>query len=535
MLQTVNLKNGLFFVHPKLVMSYFIILGAFIPALLTAQNRVQIVEADSIVGTTINGKRVQKILGNVHLRTREMDMYADRAFKYPDSDLVEAFGNIEIDTGNEIIWADTLIYYTDIDFSKLRGRVIIESNNTSLFGNAVDYRFTNSVAHFLDRIRLEDPSGTLVANSGFYFRRADSATFRGQVQLQDSLQYIEGDRLFTNRESEYYELHNNVFAYDAENSTMLSGDYLESDSTGQSVIIGQAWLKNFQEDTAAAEPALPADSLTPLPADSLNPEQGDSLISVPNFFSNGTEQSSQPDTTHIQAHKIISIQNRMPADTTTIIKAYEDVRIWSPGFSSVSDSARYKNKTDIFELWLSAKIWYDQIQLSGPYIWVKLEGGDIKKLISHPNPFVVRQDTAINRLNQIKGDTLKAFFEEGTLRQIEVYPNSHLLRFTQQNGQADGAIEMTAPKTFIFFKNGKLVELKSLGADNVVSGYYRPQSEQTASKKLTGFSWNPELRPQRPEKQMKRRFPPIPEEPPFELPKRYLEYISKKENKEVRE
>lgn len=501
-----------------------------LPSIAKSQQTVQIINADSIVAATVDGRRVQKIIGNVHLRTQEMEMFADRAYKYPEADLVKAFGDIQINTGKEVIWADTLIYYTDIDFAKLRSRVIIKSDSTTLFGNAVDYRFTNNVAHFLERIRLVDPGGILVANKGFYFREADSASFRGQVQLRDSLNYAEGNRLFTNRARQYYELHENVFAFDKENSTKLKGNYLQSDSTGLSIAIGNAWLVNIEKDTAGTASAptesprtARADSIISVPADSLVPAKPDSTFAPPDTAQKNS--TSQPDTTHIRAYKIVSIQHRMSDDTTTTIKAYKNVRIWTPDFSAVSDSARYESQTEVFELWGNAKIWYNQIQLSSPYIWVKLQEGDIKKLVAYPNPFVVRQDTAINRLNQIKGDTLKAFFVEGALEKMNVFPNSHLLRFTKKNGQSDGAIELTAPKTIIFFEDGKLVELKSRAGDALVSGYYRPDSLISDNKKLTGFSWNPDLRPQKPKEPMRRRFPPIPEEPPFKLPERYLEYI----------
>ncbi len=532
-----GIKDGLLYLYTSipLYLLFLILVFAF-ATIAKGQQQVQIVSAERIEGDIINGQRVQKIIGNVHLRTEEMEMFADRAIKYPAIDLVKAFGNIQINTGEEMIWADSLTYYTDLDFAELRSRVIIKSDSTTLFGNAVDYRFTNNVAHFLDRIRLVDPGGVLTANQGFYFRRADSAAFRGQVQLRDSLNYAEGNFLFTDRAREYYELHGNVFAFDKENSSKLSGDYLEADSTGRNVIIGNAWLINFKEDTTNTEPAS-ADTLQPLrpdtavfvPTDSLAKQDSAAVIVGQDVrptepdTTGGT--TSQPDTTHIRAHRIVSIQNRMANDTTTTVKAYENVRIWSPDFSAVSDSARYQNRTEIFELWMNAKVWYNQIQLSSPYIWVKLQEGDIKKLIAYPNPFVVRQDTSINRLNQIKGDTLTAFFTEGALEKMVVYPNSHLLHFTKQNNQPDGAIELTAPKTIIFFEEGELVEVKPLGIDALVKGYYRPESVLSEGKRLSGFSWNPDLRPKKPAQPMQRRFPPIPEEPPFALPERYLEYI----------
>lgn len=501
-----------------------------------AQNQIDILQADSIVGGKINGERVQKILGNVKLQSDEFTLFCDSAYQFVNQDEFRAFGNIEINTPDENIWADTLIYYTDIDFSQLRGRVIIEADTTTLFGHSVDYRFSTKVGHFIDYVRLEDLQGVLVANSGFYYREADSAVFRGQVQLSDSLQYLEGDSLFTNRSSEYYEVHGNIFADDRENETMLKGNYLEADSTGRRLLEGNAWLKSYgseedpdsiQTDTNGMTPAdvdsVQADSLKQniyhLSPDSLDPTLPDS-IQTPQP---PDQESSEADTTHIRAEKILTLQKKSETDTTTIVYAYHNVHIWSPEFSAIADTANYKSSTETFELWSKPKAWHEDVQLTGPYILARLSDGDIEELTSYPSPFVVQRDSALDRLNQIKGDTLNAYFTDGALSRIVVTGNSHLLRFTKdESGEPDGAIEMTAPTTYIYFENGELIELKAIGS---IDGSYLPQSEQTAQKKLDGFSWDPKLRPQRPEQKMEPRFPPIPEDPPFPLPRRYREHI----------
>lgn len=452
-----------------------------------AQNQVNILEADSIKGGQYEGERVQKILGDVHLKSKNMEMYCDSAYQFVNKNEIRAFGNIQIDTETEKIWADTLRYYTNVDFSQLRGRVIIEADSTTLFGNSVDYRFTTKVANFLDEIRLEDQRGTLVADSGFYYREADSAKFYGKVQLTDSLQYLEGDSLFSNRETKYYELYGDIFGDDQENDSMIQGEYLEADSTGRRLLEGNAWLKSFQQDTA---------------------------------------DTTQADTTHIRAKTILSQEQRMPTDTSAIVFGYDSVRIWSPSFASVSDTSKYTDSTDTFELWSNAKSWHKQVQLTGPYIRAKIVNGDIDSLISHPRPFSVQQDTSIDRLNQITGDTLHADFKDGVLNEIYVFGNSKLLRFTKNDqDEPDGAVDLSAPNIRIFFKDGELARMKAIGA---VNGSYLPESEKTKTRRLDGFSWNPELRPQRPEKKMQRRFPPIREELFFELPDRYIQHL--KEN-----
>jgi lipopolysaccharide export system protein LptA len=449
-----------------------------------AQNQVNILEADSIQGGQYQGERVQKILGNVHLQSQNMEMYCDSAYQFVNKNEIRAFGNIQIDTETEKIWADTLRYYTNIDFSQLRGRVIIEADSTTLFGNSVDYRFSTKVANFLDEIRLEDQRGTLVADSGFYYREPDSAKFYGKVQLSDSLQYLEGDSLFTNRETKYYELYGDIFGDDRENDSMIKGQYLEADSTGRRLLEGNAWLKSFQQDTV---------------------------------------DTTQSDTTHIRAKTILSQEQRTLTDTTAIVFGYDSVRIWSPSFASVSDTSKYTDSTETFELWSNAKSWHKQVQLTGPYIRAKIANGDIDSLISHPRPFSVQQDTSIGRLNQITGDTLHADFKDGALHEIYVFGNSKLLRFTKNDqDEPDGAVDLTAPDIRIFFEEGELSRMKAIGA---VNGSYLPESEETESRRLEGFSWNPEQRPKEPKEKMEQRFPPVRDELFFKLPTRYIQHL----------
>ena len=171
--------NNSFFIYfaGSLLSALFILLLTCSSARAQQKNPVNILQADSIVGGSIDGERVQKILGDVRLQSDDLIMQCDSAYQFVNQNEFRAFGNIEVNTGEENIWADTLVYFTDIDFSQLRGRVIIEADTTTLFGHSVDYRFSTKVAHFIDHFRLEDQQGVLIANSGFYYRVADSPMF----------------------------------------------------------------------------------------------------------------------------------------------------------------------------------------------------------------------------------------------------------------------------------------------------------------------------------------------------------------------
>jgi len=440
-----------------------------------AQDIVELIRFDSARLQEINGERVQ-VLINVRMSLQNVEMISDSAVRYLDKDEMQAFGNIQIDTETENIWADTLYYFTNNEISLLRGRVIIKQDSTTLFGTKVDYNFATKVAVFTTGIRLEDPDGTLIAKSGTYFQNQDSAVFRFEVQLEDSSQYAEGDSLFINRERNYLQMYSNVFVSDSASNALLTGEYLEADSTGRRFLRENAYLMNVESDTSSS------------------------------------------DTTHIFAGEILLLE----ADSTSTIDALDSVKVWSSKFASLSDSLHYDSEEEEFNLRGLPKAWNKQTQLSGPFINVQLDSSDVKQLSSYPGAFAVQQDTVTFRLHQLKGDTLIAYFEDGEISVIDLFPNTQVLYHTKtEENEPDGAMEYTSPTTTLIFENGELVQAR-MGQNE---GLFLPEYTDLATRTLDGFSWNPELRPQKPDSIPNPRFEPIPKERPFSLPRRYVLFL----------
>lgn len=440
-----------------------------------AQDIVELIRFDSATLTERDGERVQA-LKNPRMTMRNVTMVCDMAYRYLDRNEMHAFGNIQIDTDTENIWADTLFYYTNQELSELRGRVVIKQDSTTLFGEKVDYNFLSKVAIFPDGIRLEDNQGTLLAEQGTYFQNQDSAVFRFEVQIQDSAQYAEGDSLFINREREYFQMYSNVFVADSTNDALLTGNYLEADSTGRRYVRDNAYLMDVSDDSAKA------------------------------------------DTTHIFSGEILLLDQ----DSTSTIDATDSVKVWSARFSSLSDTLFYDSASEMFTLTGKPIAWNKNIQLNGPFIHVQLDSSQVKELRAFTGAFAVQQDSVTLRHHQLKGDTLIASFKDGDISIIELFPNSELLyHTTDDDGEPDGAMENSSPTTTLFFENGELIRAK-MGQNQ---GLFLPEYDGLDNRYLDGYAWNPQLRPQKPKTLPTPRFLPIPIERPFELPKRFLEFI----------
>ena len=387
-------------------------LAALLPESGSAQERITIHNAGRAEGGMVNGEPVRKLLDEVRLQADQTIIEADSAYQYEERNLIQGF-NIQIESQSDIVWADTLYHNTLTGFSQLRGRVIVLSERNTLFSESVDFDRVLNVALFNTPVRFEDDRGALLAQDGFYFQNTDIAFFRGDVQLADSTQYLEADSLFMNRSTDFYRLYDHVYAEDFEEQITFAGDFLEADSSGHRRLAGDAWLMQISE--------------------------------------------AERDTSHLTA----GIVHLTESDTVRYIDAYHGVEIWSTSFAALADTAHYRSDIEEFRLRSNPIAWQERIQLTGPYIEALLEDDQVKLLTSYTRPIAVQEDSLTGRLNQMMGDTLRAWFDEGQVDSIVVFNNSELIfHLKDDDDQPDGLIELIAAgASTILFEEGELSDL----------------------------------------------------------------------------
>lgn len=463
----------------RLLPLYILILLLSLPYQTEAQSRVNILQADRAEGGIFEGQNIRKILGSVILQTDKMLMETDSVYQFVDRNLLMAF-NAQIETENEMIWADTLFYNSVTEFSRLRGRVIIQSEQNTVFADSMDVDQQQELVIFNVPVRFEDEQGTLIAESGLYYQAVDSAIFRGNVQLADTTQYLEADSLFMNRSAELYELFGRVYADDYEDNVSFAGEYLYADSLGYRLLQFSAWFMEVNE--------------------------------------------AQTDTTHLFAEKIEFFET----DTTSTMDAYQDVRIWSTKFSAIADTVLYRDEIEQFTLRSNPILWQKNMQLTGPYIEARLADGEIEFLRSFTKPVIVQQDSLTERMHQMTGDTLHAWFDSGEIYQISVFNNTEIIFHQKdENDEPDGLVELISlgPATMDFLDG----ELDFFKAEQNIDGSYLPEDPSNIERRLDNFRWDPDRKPEKPEPRQP-RLPPVPEERPFEMPPRYVNYFSAQEN-----
>lgn len=447
-----------------LILSIHVLLS-LTPTTVSAQDVVNIINADRVRAVQSEQGLIRKLNGNVTLRTRDADLKADSAWHYVDLGEIHGFSDVSINTSKETIFSDFLRYDINNEISTLQGNVIIANENTKIYSESALYSFLTEIALFNDPIWMQDSTGFMRANSGVYFNQNDSVVFFGNVQLADSTQYIEADSMFTSRRTQTYELFGNVYIQSLENRTDIKGKYVYADSTGKRIISDGASLRRFNTEAT--------------------------------------------DTTWLTAAYIE--MNKF--DTLYVIDAIGMVESYQKENSAVSDTLHYDERTGLFNLISNPSVWYKNIQLTGYQIDIYTENDSLKTLFALGNAFAVQEDSVSLRFNQMKGDSITVYFADNEVDFILTDGNAELiLHYTDDEDNPDGAVTVRSRYILIYFEDGDAADLKAV---NDIQGETLSESDNPEALRLDGFLWTPERRPVRPEIIFEPRLDPIPTAPPF--------------------
>ena len=167
--------------------------------------------------------------------------------------------------------------------------------------------------------------------------------------------------------------------------------------------------------------------------------------------------------------------------------------------------------------------WFEQAQVWGDSIRVRARNRSLDTVFVRSAAFAAQRDTALDRIHQLKGRTLTAYFQADALRRIHARPNARAIRFlADDSGALSSGIETSADRIVLQFQGGSVDRIRVLGG--VESTLYQTPDLIPDPFRLDGFQWTPGRKPTRrallDEPRVRRRLnprdrgPPVTEEPP---------------------
>ena len=459
----------------------------------------------------------------------EYDFETSRAYYTSGGLLQQAGSYLSSKIGN---------YNSDSSYMEFSDSVIVIHPRFRMFADSLDYDALRKMAYFKGPTKLIQDERVIYCESGYYDFENEVAVFEDEARYRRGDERASADRMEIYRKLREIRLIGNAVFQDS--ITFAKGDeIIFNDSTEQSTITGNGIFERNGQRIEGAEifydgktdrfesfgRSRISDSSQILSADSIfyddaishgvargnvileDTSSGFELWCSDALYDKESEYVkaigggfgyARPllktimdgDTMYVAADTMVSY--RSAKDSTRILNAFFDVRIFKSDFQSICDSLSYTAKDSSFRFYKNPIIWSDTSQFYADSVAVFLKAKKLDRIELVKNALIVNSSDEIY-FNQVKGRVVHAFFKSNELRKMDVQGNAESIYFILDDAGYVGMNRMLCSHFLVDFGSNEVEHIRF---------YEEPQGQMVPMKnlarvehKLKGFRWTQTNRP----------------------------------------
>lgn len=418
--------------------------------------------------------------GSVHINFNDsLDIYGNRLKYEGNTRVAELFDSVKMVDKTMTLRTNYLIYNRNTRIASYTNHGIITSEDKILKSKIGDYHTNKKEFYFRTDVELISPdntaySDTLVYNTnsetawfhgptvirgkdntiyceyGWYDTKQDHAHLSRRAKIWNDQQILESDKLFYDRDFGFGDASGNVTITDTANNLMVVGDIGKMwEMEGRTFITGRAVAKNYDEKDTLF---MHADTL----------------------YLTFTKENEARD-----------------------LYAYHHVKFFRRDLQGKCDSLAYHMSDSAMRMYRNPVLWSEKNQLTADSIRIVISRNTVDSLVMYNTAFIVSNDSVEN-YNQIKGKNMTGYFVNNELKKIFVDGNAQSVYWVRQEDKTLVGTNLAQASTmFIHLLNN---EIEKITYNSSPAEVMYPEKElPPESKRLKGFQWLENIRPQKKE------------------------------------
>lgn len=504
---------------------------------LAAQNTSSTVAVDSnatliefLSAATYNVKKVDSInfvilVGNVKIKQGKTLMYGDSIVLNTSNNILEGFGNIHINDADSVhTYAEYLKYLGNTKKAYLRKKVKLTDGRGVLTTDSLDYDVSIKLGQYTKGGKLVRNKTVLKSTEGYYYGITRDVIFRKKVELTDpentiltdTLEYntysqltnfisptkiINGSRIIKTSNGNYNLGTKKGYLYERsiiDDSTYIfsADDMAIDDSLGLGEFRGNALYKSKDSlsfdmianhiKTNRSKGILLA---TELPTLLIKQKKDTLFVSADTLFSAKISDLKRP----IPQARDLQIKNT-DSSLDKYFEAFHHVSIYSDSLQAKCDSLFYGLADSTIRLITNPIVWSNNNQITGDTIYMFVNNKNPEQLSVINNAFAINKVDTTQYFNQIKGNRLKVWFEDGAIHKMQTKGGAENMYFVLDDQKKFiGVNHSSAQIIEIQFENSEPAKVKFI---NQLQGKLNPLNKTLPDELIIrGFKWQESIRP----------------------------------------
>jgi lipopolysaccharide export system protein LptA len=452
-------------------------------------------------------------------------LFGDSIIVNTTKNSLEGFGKVHINDADSVhTYADYLIYDGNTKKAKLRKHVKLTDGRGTLTTDSLDYDVSIKIGVYKKGGKLVRNKTILKSTEGVYYGITRDVLFRNKVSLidpdnsifTDTLEYntysqlanfispskiISGSRIIKTKNGNYNIGTKKGYLYerssiDDSSYFFIADEMAIDDSLGLGEFRGNALYKS-------------KDSLSfDLLANNIKTNRKKDILLATELPILMIKQPN--DTLYVSADTLYSgrlsdLKRKIPkarakeevlqdSSLNKYIEAFHHVKIYSDSMQGIADSLFYSLADSTIRLHNQPILWVNENQITGDTLYLFIKNKNPEQLYVFENAFAINKiDTTID-YNQLKGNKLNVFFEEGEIHKMSAKGNAENIYFPLDNDKYFiGVNHSNAQLIEVYFEN---TEPAKVVFKRQLIGKMTPIN-QTPKEDLfiKGFKWQESLRP----------------------------------------
>ncbi len=474
------------------------------------------------------------LAGNVAVRQETTLFYADSVVINQRTNVMQAYGNVHINDNDTLhTYTNYLRYLGDGQIAYLRGNVRLTDNKGStLTTQELTYNMNTGIAEYLKSGRIVNKETILDSRIARYYEATKDVIFSGNVRMNDPQYKMTTDSLQYNSQTEiatiiapthildvknkrtiytssgYYDLKNGS-AYFASRPSIVDSSFSitsdemafnDRDGFGQfngnvvfndtinklSILSNQLFVNNKTSSFLATQKPL-----------LILEQDNDSLFVTADTLLSGRITSLTREIPPINDTGVVQVTDfdfeGKDSSMNRYFEAWHNVRIFSDSVQAVSDSMFFSATDSVFRMFHNPYAWSSDSQISADTMYLFTKNRKAERLLAYFNGFIANR-LEESAFNQIKGNTLNAWFVDGNISYVRAKGRAETIyfalddedRFVSMNRSTSDAVDM-------FFEDRKPTKVVFIvGLEGVA---YPMTQIPPAERYIGGFNWRDDLRP----------------------------------------
>jgi len=436
-----------------------------------------------------------------------------------EEDVVTFYDEVVVKDSAFILVADSLKFNTTTNVVTFISPTRITTDSSKIYCESGEYSLATRNGFFSGNPQFDNDEQQSTAEIIRFNQSSGIVDLEGNAQVNGDNQYAEARRITYNTQTKDIDLQGN--AYYKEGEDEVRGEQIQYNqktkvynTKGRSRVVNapmtiDADALSFEESTGIGKAKGQVVWRDTSAKVSIQTEEAEYIQDEEYFLAYGDRplfaSDVEGDSLYLSADTLLnqqvidvdtipidSVLNLYKSDTTQILRAYFDVRIFKTNFQGLCDSLIYNQSDSLFYLYKDPIVWSDTSQFIADTIKIAMKNEEIDRIYLIDNAFILNSPDEI-LFNQVKGRKITVYFKEGEIEKMHVEGNAETIYYAvDETNQYIGVNKTVSSEMMLFFENNEITRIKFLGPD---ANLLPIRNTDHDALKIDGFDWKVLARP----------------------------------------